>query len=1087
MRSGNRIHRRLNIEELEPRIAPTTYHITDVNGLQAMQNDPAGTYILDNDINASVTSSWNAGAGFAPVGISSYSFGGSFDGQGHTISGLYINRPGQVDVGLFGNVWGGTISNISLAGETVTGFNCVGGLVGDMTLGTISNCHCSAAVTTIGVGTAGGGLGGYVNLTTVLNSDAAGPVNGCRNVGGLVGLVKSGKMSNCYATGAVTGAATVGAANVGGLVGSMDGTMSDCYATGDVSGLAYYVGGLAGAIGGTISNCHAAGKVSGLANSNSWFVGGLAGGAGSGTLSYCYATGVVFAPGNSEVVGGLLGSLDSCLVSNSFATGSVTGGIYAVGGFAGNISYGTASKCYSTGNVTCTSGNYFGGFAGLVDTGGTVSDCYEAGAMIGGGGSRVGGLVGMNHRTITNSYATGNVSGGSSLGGLLGANSGTVSNCFWDMQTTGQTSSAGGTAKTTAEMKQQGTFSGWDFASTWAIVENTTYPYLPWGTSPDITGLVLSASSDTGVSNSDGITNRDNSSPANRITLTVSGTTAGATVWVYYAGQTIGSATAGGTTTDVTTNGTVDLPDGADSISASQTVLGMSPSSNPASLSVTIDTAPPGAPNAPVLGPASDSGVSDTDNITNVTKPSLMLSGFGSTSSPLNGGCWRLYRGGTGGTLLGGSYGTATSYTEGAALGDGAYAYTLYTVDAAGNVSTVASQLNITIDTTTPGVPGMPDLADASDSGVSNSDNITNVTTPTLNLSGFGSDYYRLSRDGGAIGQAYGTGGSFTESPALAEGTYAYILVAVDAAGNVSAASSPLNVTIDTTVPADPSVAPGLLATSDSGISNADNITNDNTPAFGVTAGAPYYRLYANGAQVSGGYENGAQCTALLLGDGTYSFAVRNVDAAGNVSSGASPGLSVTIDATPPAAPNAPDLDASRDSGVSATDNITNNNVPLLNLGGFGSYYRLFRDGVQVSGDYSTAATYTEPATLGDGVYVYGLRAVDVAGNTGGAATLSVTIDTTPPPAPNAPDLIAASDSGASNTDNITNDSTPTFAVTVGAPYFRLYRDGAQISGDYVGSSQYTPASRPARTGCSGPPTTSRSHRRWRGRSPRWS
>ena len=68
---SHRVHRHLNIEELEPRIAPATYHITDVNGLQAMQNDLAGTYILDNDINASVTSSpsWNSGAGLPLAAI----------------------------------------------------------------------------------------------------------------------------------------------------------------------------------------------------------------------------------------------------------------------------------------------------------------------------------------------------------------------------------------------------------------------------------------------------------------------------------------------------------------------------------------------------------------------------------------------------------------------------------------------------------------------------------------------------------------------------------------------------------------------------------------------------------------------------------------------------------------------------------------------------------------------------------------------------------------------------------------------------------------------------------------------------------
>ena len=177
--STRRIHRRLTVEELEPRIAPTTYHITDVNGLQAMQNDLAGTYILDNDIDASATSTWNSGAGFAPVGNTATPFAGSFDGGGHVITALHINRPSESYVGLFGYATGGcVIANVNLVGGGIAagdGYGRgLGGLVGSLNGGTVSKCYASVGVTDRG---------------------------NAERVGEIVGWLQSGAVSNCYAGG----------------------------------------------------------------------------------------------------------------------------------------------------------------------------------------------------------------------------------------------------------------------------------------------------------------------------------------------------------------------------------------------------------------------------------------------------------------------------------------------------------------------------------------------------------------------------------------------------------------------------------------------------------------------------------------------------------------------------------------------------------------------------------------------------------------------------------------------------------------------------------------------------------------------
>jgi hypothetical protein len=124
----------------------------------------------------------------------------------------------------------------------------------------------------------------------------------------------------------------------------------------------------------------------------------------------------------------------------------------------------------------------------------SMSQCitsYATGSVS--GGALIGGLVGYNDGgSITSCYAAGFVSGNLSVGGLLGSNqSGMVSSCFWDMQTSSWATSAGGTGKTTAEMKTRSTFTdaGWDFVDestngttdVWRIcADGVDYPRLSW-------------------------------------------------------------------------------------------------------------------------------------------------------------------------------------------------------------------------------------------------------------------------------------------------------------------------------------------------------------------------------------------------------------------------------------------------------------------------------------------------------------------------------------------------------------------------------------------------------------------------------
>ncbi|MHC4544896.1 MAG: GLUG motif-containing protein [Planctomycetota bacterium] len=271
---------------------------------------------------------------------------------------------------------------------------------------------------------------------------------------------------------------------VGSLVGRLSGgTVTGCYAEGSVSG-DERVGGLVGSNGGTITNCHSTGSVLGGS-----LVGGLVGISG-GTITNCYSTGSV--SGNNSV-GGLVGSGGN--ITNCYAKGSVSGNIDVGGLVARN--WGTITNCYSQAHV---SGNRnVGGLVGSNAAGegptGTLSNCYSTGSVS--GISAVGGLVGVNQRhceevrpflcfygIISNCYSTGSVTGDDDVGGLVGVSYGRVTFSFWDIETSGQATSAGGTPKTTAEMQTASTFFSWKCASVWTIDEGVDYPRLVWENKP---------------------------------------------------------------------------------------------------------------------------------------------------------------------------------------------------------------------------------------------------------------------------------------------------------------------------------------------------------------------------------------------------------------------------------------------------------------------------------------------------------------------------------------------------------------------------------------------------------------------------
>ena len=232
--------------------------------------------ILLNDI--SDWENWNESTEglntWTPIGSNRHQFTGTLDGDGHSVSGIYINSGDyQGLVGFLGS--GGTLQNVGVKTSYIKGGYSVGGLCGRNN-GTVTNCYNTGSVA--GTGDYAGGLCGYNKSGTVTNCYNTGSVSGNRFVGGLCGD-NSGNVTNCYNTGSVTG----NYAYVGGLCGTNSSPVTNCYNTGSVTGTER-VGGVCGYnYGDTVTNCYNTGSVTG---SND--VGGVCGMNDQGTVTNCY-------------------------------------------------------------------------------------------------------------------------------------------------------------------------------------------------------------------------------------------------------------------------------------------------------------------------------------------------------------------------------------------------------------------------------------------------------------------------------------------------------------------------------------------------------------------------------------------------------------------------------------------------------------------------------------------------------------------------------------------------------------------------------------------------------------------------------
>jgi filamentous hemagglutinin family protein len=248
--------------------------------LQGIYGDLTKNYVLGTDIDASATSTWNAGSGFLPLsnGITAdpkIDFTGNFNGLGNVISNLTIQRSATNYIALFGQLKGSTVNNVGLTNVNIKGAMYVGALTASTySSAVIKNVYSTGLVSSKGTGGVGG-LVGFLMQSNMSNTYSTATVSADGiQAGGLVGNVAwSSVLSSSYATGD-----TSGTQYIGGLVGTVDnsGEVENCYATGDASGTTD-VGGLVGTImwGNTIKNSYATGTATASVSNQNGFIGRL--------------------------------------------------------------------------------------------------------------------------------------------------------------------------------------------------------------------------------------------------------------------------------------------------------------------------------------------------------------------------------------------------------------------------------------------------------------------------------------------------------------------------------------------------------------------------------------------------------------------------------------------------------------------------------------------------------------------------------------------------------------------------------------------------------------------------------------------
>lgn len=310
-----------------------------------------------------------------------------------------------------------------------------------------------------------------------------------KNRVGLFGSIKNTSGSQSIKNIKIENGSIKGNEEVGLLIGFIDfgsyPAITNNHVSGTINASGYYTGGLIGnANAANVSNSSSSGVIN---HPFGYYIGGLIGHAGDSTVTFCHSSMDVITTGSGGAqTGGLIGSLTNSTISKSYATGNVSGVYQDSGSFVGASSSSTISESYATGNITANNQGHIGGFIGKVSNS-TILNNYAFGQVKNGDVSAgfIGniGTLGSSDK-ISYNFSTGVVFGKTQSGGFSGiVDSSSLSkiiNNFWDTTSSGISSSTSGTGKSTLELKNDSTYTGWDFTSTWSINStiNNAYPYL---------------------------------------------------------------------------------------------------------------------------------------------------------------------------------------------------------------------------------------------------------------------------------------------------------------------------------------------------------------------------------------------------------------------------------------------------------------------------------------------------------------------------------------------------------------------------------------------------------------------------------
>ncbi|EDT7499522.1 Ig-like domain repeat protein [Salmonella enterica subsp. enterica] len=417
-----------------------------------------------------------------------------------------------------------------------------------------------------------------------------------------------------------------------------------------------------------------------------------------------------------------------------------------------------------------------------------------------------------------------------------------------------------------------------------------------------------------------------------------------------------------------------------------------------------------------VLDPTHDTGDDTNDNLTRINKPMFIIGNVDNDVSHIvihiDGRDYTIEN--TGGNL---------TFTPEQPLSDGQHTISVTVTDIAGNTKTSA-ELQIEIDTQVQ----IDSVTLTTDSGVNDHDNVTNANRPSFEIvtpddvtsvlvSFDGVNWTPISKN--AAGQW-----EFTAGSALSDGHYTLHVQATDRAGNT--ANSTLDFTVDTQVD-----GLSVVMLDDAGKDSTDGITNITSPRFEISAREPLQSvtviLNGKSSTLTQGTGNKWLFTPdTPLVDGTYKIEIVAEDIAGNK---ISKEVSFTID-TIVSDPSIDLLDAD-DSGESAVDNITNVTKPRFVIGNVPAdidtvVIRINGVSYPVTANGNSLWEFQVPVALNDGVYEAVVVFRDIAGNTS-ETTLPFTIDTTTSVSVR---MEPASDTGSSNSDNLTNKQNPKFEGT---------------------------------------------------------